>query len=81
MNELEIINLLKEWAYRTDYNNGMKGYELSEQELKHVAETIVKKLDICGVVSTCCNNPKEKHGSTAMYEHYKYCGNCGKDLL
>ena len=29
----------------------------------------------------CCNKPKEKHGHTAMYEHYKYCGNCGKDLL
>jgi hypothetical protein len=41
----------------------------------------IKQLTISRVVSTCCNNPKEKHGSTAMYEHYKYCGNCGKDLL
>ena len=62
MKEIEIINLLKEWSYRTDYNNGQKGYELSEQELKHVAKTIVKKFAISGVVlpkGTFCDDCKE----------------------
>ena len=55
MKEIDIINLVKEWSYRTDYNNGQIGYELSEQELKHIAKTIVKKFTICGVVSTSCD--------------------------
>jgi len=28
----------------------------------------------------CCNDPKEKSAYTKMYEYYKYCDNCGKDL-
>jgi hypothetical protein len=76
------MNIKIEGCKVTIHNKNGDRLELnSEFESEFFKEYDNKQLIIADVVSMCCNNPKEKHGSISKYEYYKYCGNCGKDLL
>lgn len=55
MENTELIeHLIKEHSFKVDYPNGSKSYDIGENDLKHIAQLIVKKFNY----TPCCTELK-----------------------